>query len=205
MSRLTVAMASRNSPGGDLPEHGGNVHLGRTTELAGGQTIAQVIAQQQFQRGPPDLVYLLRFAFDLHPLGRHRGARRHEPAIVADAHQAHQARSGRAAPFAETQGGNVDAQLPRGIEHRRSRRHFHFTLVDGELGHGVFDAADVLPETLSERPPRRSSERRSLEQRSLEQRKALFAESRNATEGVPYSLFVPKTIQAILANPTATQ
>ena len=44
--------------------------LGRAAEPAGGQAIAQVIAQQQFQRAAADLVDLVRLALDLHALGR---------------------------------------------------------------------------------------------------------------------------------------
>ena len=87
--------------------------------------------KQQFQRGSPGLVHGLGLAFDPHPFGRRRGARGHEPVVAADPHQAHQAGGRRTAAFAEAQGGNVDAQLPRSIQHRRARGHFHFALVDG--------------------------------------------------------------------------
>ena len=117
----------------------------RATELAGGHAIAQVVAQEQFQRGSPGLVHGFGLALDLHPLGRRRGARRHEPVVAADPHHAHQAGGRGTAPFAEAQGGNVDAQLPRGIEHRRARGHFHFAMVDGQLGHEQLRRIDTSP------------------------------------------------------------
>ena len=120
---------------GDLAEHLRNVHLRRAAERAGGHAIAQVIAQQQFQRRAADGMDFVRLALDLHALGHRRGAGRHHPAAGHELHQADQA---------EVDGSHCREKQSVGMSmpsvSAASRivapgGHFDFAVIDGEVGH----------------------------------------------------------------------
>ena len=129
---------------GDRPAHiarsesaaafaGMSISAGQAQPRGRRDAIAQVIAQEEFERLPPGGLRC-RFACSTFiPCRRVPGAGGASRPSAVDLHQTAEARSGGCAAFEEAEGGNVDAQLARGVEHRRSRRDFHFAVVDGEF------------------------------------------------------------------------
>ena len=102
----------------DLPDHRGNIQLQRAKAMAGRKTIADVVAEEQFQRGAAGLVDFLRFAFDDHAGHGLGGAGGDQPALAVGDHldQADLAGGQRAALFQVAKSWNVDADLPRGLK-----------------------------------------------------------------------------------------
>ena len=124
-------------PGGDLPQHRGNVHLGRAGELARGQAIAQVVAQAAIPApfaGP-----------GARPRSRSR------PPCPRPPPWRRRARAGRSSPIRTRHTRHEVDGLHPSRKHRAGMSmpsfraasstvapggHFHFAMVDGQLGHG---------------------------------------------------------------------
>ena len=64
----------RQLAGGDLPNHQRNIHMGRTQQLAGSHAVAEMVAEQQFQRCATGLMNNFRVTFDDHAVFDQRGA-----------------------------------------------------------------------------------------------------------------------------------
>jgi hypothetical protein len=112
----------------DLADHQGDVHPERAQAIARGEAVTYVIAEQQFQGGPPRFVDFVGLALHDHAGFHFCATSRHEFAV--DFNQANQARIQWAAQFQVAQCGDVDAQLSGGIQNSLPLLNFHGVAID---------------------------------------------------------------------------
>jgi len=105
----------------------------RASALADGNTIAEVIAEKELERGAASGFDFWRFAGDYHAVGCLCRAGGREARVVANADNARQTRwsvffhAGH-----ETERRDINAELPSGIQHRAARRNRDRFTVNGE-------------------------------------------------------------------------
>jgi hypothetical protein len=113
----------------DFTQHLRHIHVRRASEEARRQTIADVIAEQQFQSRAAEVVYLGGFALDLHALrGRHSAGRHIAAAIYLFDHADLTRRRG-AISLQVAQRGDIDPQFASRIQNGRTPGDFDFQTV----------------------------------------------------------------------------
>jgi hypothetical protein len=117
-----------------MAEHDGDVELERADAVAGGETIAGVIAEEQFKGGAAGGVDFVGFTFDDHAGlgGQAAGGQEAGLARGGDFDEADEAGGLWAAALAEAEGGDIDAEFAGGVEDGLAVGDVDRASVDGE-------------------------------------------------------------------------
>ena len=107
----------------------------RTKPVARRKAVPHMIAEQEFERGPPRLVDFSGFALNNHARRGLRSAGRNQSPLPSDQqlYEANLTRIQRTTLFQMTQCRNVDAEFSRTRKHGLSRFQLHFFSINGDF------------------------------------------------------------------------
>ena len=125
--------------GGDLAQHGGDIHMCRTDGLARADAVAEVIAEQQLQRGTARVAHFRGIGLHHHALGHRRGARGQQARAAVHLHHAEHAGGERRVPLTIAERGNSHPHPPRRVNDGGAGFDVYTFVIDGDSWHNYIE------------------------------------------------------------------